>query len=167
QVASRHFGLIELAAEQVPVGKQAATIDRLDLALRDVRVGDEQLTAGTVDGTALVGYAALSEFGGADVSYLENGRITIDFNAPVGGQTVSGTLTGRPTMTDGQFTLAEPQLRVAGLDLPQSLVDALLSSLLRTFRLPDLPFDVSLTSVSANESGLDFGLAGREITIPT
>lgn len=167
QVINRRFGDVRITADQVPVSARSASaeLDRLDLGLHDVTVDDQQLTAGTVDGTAFVDYDSLSSLGGADVGYVADGKITIDFTAPVGGQTVSGTLAGRPVLTDGQLSLIEPQLRVAGIDLPPTLVDALLTTLLRSFALPDLPFDLSLTRVTADEAGMTFGLAGRDLAV--
>ncbi|GAB3763977.1 LmeA family phospholipid-binding protein [Microlunatus parietis] len=167
QLVAQRFGRVNLSAEQIPVTGASAsgTLDRLDLALDDVRIGDRQLTAGTVNGTAFADYASLSSLGGAEIRYVPEGRVTIDFTAPVGGQTVSGTLTGRPVIESGRLSLIEPQLKVGGVDLPQTLVDVLLSSLLRSFTLPQLPFDLALTAVTARESGLEFGLAGRDISI--
>jgi hypothetical protein len=167
QVIAGRFGEVRITADQVPVSARGARadLDRLDLALREVAVTDQQLNAGAVDGTAFVDYASLSSLGGAEVNYVADGKIAIDFTTPVGGQTVSGTLAGRPVLTDGQLGLVEPQLRVAGIDLPQTLVDALLTSLLRSFTLPDLPFNLALTSVTASDSGMTFGLAGRDIAV--
>ncbi len=167
QILAQRFGEVRIAADQVPVKAKTATadLDRLDIALHQVTVSDQQLNAGTVDGTAFVDYASLSTLGGADVSYVSDGKITIDFTAPVGGQTVSGTLTGRPVLVDGQLSLVEPQLRVGGVDLPQTLVENLLPSLLRTFALPPLPFDLTLTSITASDDGMTFGLAGRDIAV--
>ncbi|MFC7621204.1 DUF2993 domain-containing protein [Microlunatus sp. GCM10028923] len=167
QLIAQRFGRVSLSAEQIPVSGASAsgTLDRLDLALDDVRIGERELTAGTVNGTAFADYASLSSLGGAEIRYVPEGRITIDFTAPVGGQTVSGTLTGRPVIDSGRLSLVDPQLKVGGVDLPQTLVDALLSSLLGSFTLPQLPFDLTLTAVKASESGLEFGLAGRDISI--
>ncbi len=167
QVIDRRFGEVRITADQVPVSARGASsdLDRLEIALHEVTVGDQDLTAGTVDGTAFVDYPSLSTLGGADVSYVTDGKITIDFTAPVGGQTVSGTLTGRPVLIEGQLSLVEPQLRVGGVDLPQTLVDALLTSLLRSFTLPALPFDLTLTEVTASDAGMTFGLAGRDIAV--
>ena len=167
QVLARRFGEVRIDADQVPVSARGASadLDKLDLALHEVTFDDQQLKAGVVDGTAFVDYDSLSSLGGADVGYVADGKITIDFTTPVGGQTVSGTLAGRPGLTDGQLSLTEPQLRVAGIDLPQTLVDALLTSLLRSFTLPELPFDLALTSVTASDTGMTFGLAGRDIAV--
>lgn len=167
QLIARHFGRVDLNAEQLPVSGASAsgTLDRLDLTMDDVRFDDRQLTASTVNGTAFAGYDSLSELGGAEIRYVPEGRITIDFTAPVGGQTVSGTLTGRPVIESGRLSLLDPQLKIGGVNLPKTLVDALLSSLLRSFALPELPFDLTLTGVTVTESGLEFGLAGRDVSI--
>jgi len=63
------------------------------------------------------------------------------------------------------ITLDDAKIEVAGVDLPDFTSKALLRALLKPVPLAGIPFDVQVTSVSAEEDGVHAELVGDDLPI--
>ena len=76
-------------------------------------------------------------------------------------------ITGRPELdAEAQtITLTDPEITVAGVDLPGFTADALLRALLKPIPVTGIPLDLRLTSIDPQDSGLYAGVVGDSIPL--
>jgi hypothetical protein len=82
------------------------------------------------------------------------------------GLPVTARVVGRPAVDIARqtLTLAQPQLSVAGVQVPEGTAQALLSSVAKPAPLRGVPFGLKVTGVTAQQDGLAAGLTGGPVT---
>jgi LmeA-like phospholipid-binding len=170
QVMARSVGTVQVVVDDIPAtGDGTLPIAHVDLVLSDVSSTDwfTTMTVSHAEGTARIDYPALQAVAGAPLTYVGNGRLQIVQTATVVGREVKAEITGRPELdAEAQtITLTDPEITVAGVDLPGFTADALLRALLKPIPVTGIPLDLRLSSIDPQEGGLYAGVVGDNIPI--
>lgn len=170
QVVARSVGTVRVVADNIPAtGDGTLPVAHADLVLTDITSTDwfASMTVSHAEGTARIDYAALQGVAGVPLSYVGNGRLQILSTATVVGREVQATIIGAPRLNaeDQTITLSDPEITVAGVDLPGFTADALLRALLKPIPVTGVPLGLRLTSIDPQDSGLYAGVAGDAILI--
>ncbi len=170
QVAARSLDSVRVVLDDIPAeGDGSLPVAHADLRLTDVTTTDwfASMTVARAEGTARIDWSDLPSVAGAPLRYVGSGRVQVEPTTTVIGREVKATITGVPQL-DAQaqtITLTDPKISVAGVDLPGFTADALLQALLQPIPVTGIPFELRLTSIDPQETGLYAGLAGDQITI--
>ncbi|MGI8679522.1 MAG: LmeA family phospholipid-binding protein [Jatrophihabitans sp.] len=167
QLAAGDFDQVTVTATNVPVGG-----DGVSVTFREIRVVLDRVTvtrdfsrvhARTADAVATVGYGALSQALGVDVSYAGNGRIKASKKISVLGQSFTPTITAAPILTGGALSFAAAEINGAG-----ALGGQVSQVLHEVFGVPlplgGIPFDIKIQKLQVDASGLVVRLAGADLT---
>lgn len=170
QVAGRGLREVHVVSDDVGQTNDAALpIRHADLTLHDVTTTDwwKTMNVARADGTALVDYEALKRAAGLPLTYSGRGRFTVKDTQRLYGLTVDATITGRLALDVGQQTvsLADPTVEVSGYTLPDVVAQQLIKAVVRPIPLEGIPFDLHVSSISAEDDGLHVGLDGSDIPI--
>lgn len=170
QVAARSLDSIRVVLDDIPAaGDGSLPVAHADLALTDVTTTNwfASMTVGHAEGTARVDYAALQAVAGSPLTYVGNGRVQRVSPTAIVGREVEVKITGRPELdVEAQtIALADPEISVAGVELPRFTADALRRALLDPIPVTGIPFELRLTSIDPQETGLYAGLVGDDIAI--
>jgi hypothetical protein len=170
QVVGRRLRTVRVVADGVGThGGSAVPVAHTDLVLTDVTTDDwwQTMTAQHAEGTARLDYGALSSVAGVPLRYVGDGRLQTDTTSSLFGLDVKATVTGTPRLDVGAqtITLADPDVRVADVTLPDATASTLLKALLKPIPVTGLPFGLSLTSITPGDDGLDVGLQGDDVTV--
>ena len=119
------------------------------------------------EATALVDWTGVSTLAGQQVSYVADDRMRIDFSVPIGRLSIDGYITGRPQLdVDAQtITVADPQVNVASVDVPQAVVDAVSRIVLQPIPIQNLPYDISVTGLTVQPDGVWCPGTGQDIPL--
>ncbi len=162
------FPRAELVVDQVTVETDAGplTLKHLDMHLGDIRMLDEGIYAGSVNGTVLLPWESIDSLTGLAVSDAGKGRMRVDVSTVVFGATLDGVLTGVPVLNEGTQTVTASQVEVELLQLkvPQSVTDWIVSEYVPSFQV-ELPYELRATSLEVREKGLTIGVAGSDVTM--
>lgn len=170
QVATRSLDAIRVVLDDIPAAEDGyLPVAHADLLLTDVTTTDwfASMMVAHAEGTARIDWSALPSVAGAPLRYVGSGRVQVEPTTTVVGREVRATITGIPQL-DAQaqtITLTDPKVSVAGVDLPGFTADALLQALLEPIPVTGIPFELRLTSIDPQESGLYAGLAGDKIAV--
>jgi hypothetical protein len=170
QVVARSVRTVRVVADDIPAsGDGTLPIAHVDLLLTDIRSNDwfATMTASHAEGTARIAYPALEAVAGAPLTYVGNGRLQIMPTTSIVGREVKAEITGRPELdVEAQtITLADPEINIAGVDLPGFTADALLRALLKPIPVTGVPLGLRLTSVDPQDAGIFAGVAGDSIPL--
>lgn len=171
QVLSGSFGSVRIQAADATVqdGSKAVRIATLDATVTDVTATERyaNIVAGAGTATALVDWASVSEVVGQRLSYVADDRIRLDFSVPLGRLAIDGYVTGRPELNaaDQTITIADPEVNVGQVDVPQVIVDAVSRAVLRPFPIEGLPYDIALTGLVVQPDGLLLTATGADIPL--
>ncbi|HZA71982.1 MAG TPA: DUF2993 domain-containing protein [Propionibacteriaceae bacterium] len=170
QVVARSVGTTRVVADNIPAsGDGALPIAHADLVLTDVTSTDwfTTMTASHAEGTARIDYSALEAVAGAPLTYVGNGRVQIDQTTTIVGREVKTEITGRPELdAEAQtITLTDPEISVAGVDLPGFTADALLRTLLKPIPVTGVPLGLQLSSIDPQDGGIYAGVVGDGIPL--
>jgi DUF2993 family protein len=170
QVVARSVGTVRVVADDIPAsGDGTLPIAHADLVLTDITTADwyDTMTVSHAEGTARIDYPALEAVAGAPLSYVGNGRLRIVNKTAVLGRDVDAEITGRPQLDaeDQTITLTDPEITVAGVDLPGFTADALLRALLKPIPVTGVPLGLRLSSIDPQDGGLFAGVVGDGITL--
>ena len=170
QVLNRDVRAVQVAADDLGAGNQALLpVQHGDFTVTDVTSTDwyRTMTAGHIEGVALLGYDDMSQLAGLTVSYVADGRVEINVNTQVFGVSVHAKITGKPRLEPGKqaVTLADPKITVAEVNLPDLTAQALLKALVQPIELTGVPLGLKLTSVSAEGDGLHLSVAGDNVQL--
>jgi hypothetical protein len=170
QVAARRIGEVHVLADDVGrTNDSALLIQHADLTLHDVTTTDwwKTMNVAHADGTALVGYDTLRQVAGAPLTYVGNGRFTLEGNERLYGLTVQAKISGRLALDAAKQTvsLADATVEVSGYTLPDVIADQLIKAVVRPVPLEGVPFDLRITSIDARDDALHVGLEGTDIPI--
>ena len=145
------------------------TVSHLDLHLHQVTTDASYSSAkaARVDGTATLGYPTVQQLTGQQLTYAPQGRVQLQRPTTLAGISVTANVVGTPKLDVGQqtLTLADPQLTVAGIDVPDDTAKSLLSQVVQPVPVTGLPYGLSLTSVSATDAGLVAGVTGDNLNL--
>lgn len=158
---------ISAAGLEVPAQGRTVLLADVTVDLTGVRTAPATATAERATGGALLDWAQLSDAAGLQASDAGGGRLALTGRVQVLGQTVEGTLTGLPGVTDGgtAVTVRDPEVRLAGLPLPDAWVDVALERLARPVPI-ELPYGLRLTAVAATADGVAVRVGGDDVTVP-
>ena len=170
QVASRSFESVHVIADQVGLGsEQTLAIANVDLRLSDVSTQDwfNTMTVSHAEGTARIDYDVLQALAGIPLTYVGDGRVEITTTTTVLGQNVNARIAGRPRLNvvDQTVTLADPQITVAGVNLPEFTAQALLRAVLKPIPIGGLPMGLTVISIDPRDDGIRADLVGDNLPI--
>jgi len=170
QVVGRHVRRIRVVAEDIPKSdRNAIPVAHADVVLTDVTSDDwfQTMTARHAEGTARVDYPALAAVAGVPLSYAGDGRVQIQSSTSVFGLDLAATVNGTPRLdVDAQtIGLADPDVRVAGVTLPDSTAKAVVAAVARPIPVEAPLFDLTLTSLTPRDDGLHVDLRGEDVLI--
>lgn len=171
QVLGGSFSSVHVTASDATLqsAAQTVTVADLDVTLSQITATDRYriVVAGRGEATALVDWAGVSSLAGQQVSYVADDRMRIDFSVPIGRLSIDGYLTGRPQLdVDAQtITVADPEVSVASVDVPQAVVDAVSRIVLRPFPIENLPYDIAVTGLTVQPYGVLLTGTGRDIPV--
>ena len=170
QVVARSVGTVRVVADDIPAsGDGTLPIAHADLLLTDISSSDwfATMTVSHAEGTARIAYPALEAVAGAPLTYVGNGRLQIVPTTSIVGREVNAEITGRPELdAEAQtISLADPEITIAGVDLPGFTADALLRALLKPIPVTGVPLGLRLTSVDPQDAGIFAGVVGDGIPL--
>ncbi|WP_338041410.1 DUF2993 domain-containing protein [Microlunatus panaciterrae] len=170
QVVGRRFSEVHIVASGVSPPGGGPDLEQLDLRMADVAAthGYRTFTAATVQGSARVGYAALSTYSGRKLSYAGDGqRVRLTVQTTVLGVSMTAKVTGKLGLDVRAQTvdLVDPEISVAGLELPAAVTEQLLARVLKPIAVDGLPLGLRLSSITAGPDGVDCGLGARGVVV--
>jgi hypothetical protein len=170
QVVGRSLDTVRVVLDDIPAeGEGSLPVAHADLALTDVTTTNwfVSMTVAHAEGTARIDWSDLPAVGEAPLRYVGDGRVQVEPTTTVIGREVKATITGIPELDAAAqtITLGDPRISVAGVDLPGFTADALLQALLQPIPVTGIPFELRLTSIDPQETGLYAGLAGDDLII--
>lgn len=177
QVATGRYHRIVVDAGAIPAqGEDGLAVDDLDATLTDVVTTDRfaTVTAGRVQGTARIGYAALSRRAGAAITLgyggqdgSGRGRVTASTSTTLFGTELKVSATGTLGVdsTNQTVSILDPTLDVVGLTLPGSLTEALAARFVRPIPVGALPLGVRLDGVEPTADGVVATVSGTDVKI--
>jgi hypothetical protein len=171
QVVTRDVRSVRVAAERVSAGTDAGLlpIAHTDRVLTDIPSPDwyKTMTAGHIEGIALVTYADLTRLANVPIAYVNDGRVEIQVTAQVLGVDVRAKITGKPRLEPNEqaMTLAEPMIAIADVSLPNLTAQALLRALLKPIPLEGVPLGLKLSSVTAEQDGVHLAVNGDNVPL--
>ncbi len=167
QFASRDFQQVTVTADQVPVGSAPASLvlSRVRLVLSDITTSADfsRIHAAKATATGTVDYAALGGVLGVDIRYAGSGRVRVSKRITVLGHTVRPTITAEPAIVNGALSFGRAEINGAGALAGDAA--RVLSSVFQVHPpLQGIPFQVRVTGLRVDSSGLQISLRGRDIT---
>ncbi len=168
QLLRGSYSSVHLRATDVRPPDQQASLALFDVRLHELTTSNrfETFTAASLDGSAVVDYANAKSLSSQPIQYAPDGRVSVAVQTTLINVPVTATITGRPlvNVADQTLTLADPQVNVAGVDLPSSTSEALLTSVLKPVAITGVPYGLQVTGMTAQPDGLDVTLTGRNVT---
>ena len=170
QVAARSLDSVHVIADDISATSDVLLpIAHADLVFTDVSTTDwfASMTVAHAEGTARIDYSALQTLAQAPLTYVGNGRVQIVTTATVLGREVKAQITGAPRLDveDQTISLTDPDITVAGVNLPDFTADALLRALLKPIPITGVPLDLRLTSIDPQDSGIHAVVVGDSIPL--
>jgi DUF2993 family protein len=171
QVVTRDVRSVRVAADRVSANSDAGLlpIAHTDLVLTDITSPDwyKTMTAGHIDGIALVTYEDLTRLAGVPITYVNDGRVEIQVTAQVLGVDVRAKITGKPRLEPNEqaMTLADPTIAIADVSLPNLTAQALLRALLKPIPLEGVPLGLKLSAITAEEDGVHLAVNGDNVPL--
>lgn len=163
----RSFSSVRVVADDVRPPEATAPVKHVDIQLRDLSSSDNfrTSTARQLSGTATLDYPTVKALTGQSLRYARDGKVEASAPTTVMGLSVTAVVVGRPVLNqaDQTISLAEPELTVDGVTVPESTSESLLSSVAKPEPITEVPFGLKLTSVTAQPEGLVAGLTGDEV----
>jgi hypothetical protein len=169
QLMRRSFDSVHVVADDVtPTDQQPTALEHVDLELRDVTSSDDfaTSTAGRAEGTATFDYATAEQLTGLALRYAPEGRVEFSTQTPLLGVPVTARVVGRPLLDVAAqtLTLDDPEITVAGVDVPGATSQALLDALVKPAPITGVPYGLSVTDITAQADGLTAAVTGENVT---
>lgn len=166
QFASGRYDHVRVTARDVRAGtsSSALVLSRLRLDFRTVTASRNfnRFHARRATARATVSYASLGRRLGATVGYAGNGQIQARKRFTVLGQTISPSITLAPKLTGDVLTFVASSTN--GLQgVPQQVGDAL-RAIGIDLPLRGIPFNIKVTSLRADDRGLELALSGKNLS---
>lgn len=149
------------------VAGRAIALQKPDLTLTGVKARSKTVTARTLSGSVVLTYDDLTKLAGVKVGYAGPGRIAVTANLDVLGQKVDAVASGAPVLDVAAqtVTIGQPQISVAGLQLPKSAVDQLTKALVKPVAVP-LQYGLKLAALTPSAAGVEAKVSGTDVTLP-
>jgi hypothetical protein len=164
QFFDRRYDRVTASARDVPAGggDTRLTLSDVTFSFADVTTNRDfsRFTARTGRARATVSYAELGKVLGITVTYAGKGRIEATKKLTVSGESVSPTITVEPKVLDGVLSFTNSSLQG---NAPSQVGDILRKIFRLDLPLSNLPFDIKVTSLSADARGLELRLAGKNL----
>jgi len=170
QVALQSLSSVRVVADQVGLTTEAPlVVQHVELVLTDVVSTDRfaTLTASHLEGTALVAYDQLPALAGVPMTYAGNGMFRVETTTTVLSVPVKAVVTGGLGLDVGDQTvsLTDPEVVVAGVDLPEMAAKALVRAVARPVPIKGIPFDLQVTALRPLDNGLHADLSGDNVAL--
>jgi LmeA-like phospholipid-binding len=170
QLAARSIRSVHVVADDMNATSDVLLpIGHADLVLSDVTTTDwyASMTVSHAEGTARIDYSALEKLAKVPLSYVGSGRVKVETTATIVGRKVTAQITGSPRLDveDQTITLGDPDVTVAGVNLPGFTAAALLRALLKPIKISGVPLDLRLTSIDPQDGGINATVIGDSIPI--
>jgi hypothetical protein len=151
-----------------PPGRAGTALGSADVTMRDVTSSDRFHTfhAAQLEGTGTIDYASAKQLTGYPITYAPDGRLKVTIQTQLSGVPVTADIVGRPDVSaaDQTLSLADPQLAVAGVDVPDTTAQALLGRLLKPVPISGIPYGLKLSALTATPDGLQAAVSGSDVT---
>jgi hypothetical protein len=169
QLLAGSLSSVHVVADQVaPPGRPGTALGRVDVTLQSVSSPDRfrTFTAARVDGTGTLDYASAQQLSGYPLAYAEEGRVELTLKTEFASLPVTAQVTGRPEVDVAAQTLSltEPELSMAGVDVPDTTSQALLDRLLAPVPIVGVPYGLTISDVAATPTGLQATIQGSNIS---
>lgn len=170
-LVTREFPRVQVQARQMPVqADQATTIPLydVDVTLTDVRYEPDAVHADTLAGGGWLDYADLSAVAGTRITRADETRLSFERDVEFMGRAFTGRLLGRPSLDpDAQtISLAEPELDLAGVAIPDGASQALVDAIIRPIAV-QLPYGIKLDGLTPADQGLQITVDASGVTFPS
>jgi hypothetical protein len=172
QAVGGRYDDVRISLTAAELGQPEGT--RADVTLRGVEVPLSSVVSGSVeevpvesvDGTATLSYALLSEQLGGDTTLRREGDgLRITKTVDVVGQTLPLTAVGTVTLEGNELVVDVEEASGAGVEIPDFLVDRVADLLDLRYAVPALPFGLQLTDVTPAEDGVDIRVQGTDTVL--
>jgi LmeA-like phospholipid-binding len=172
QAVGGRYDDVRISLTAAELGQPEGT--RADVTLRGVEVPLSSVVSGSVeevpvesvDGTATLSYALLSEQLGGDTTLRREGDgLRITKTVDVAGQTLPLTAVGTVTLEGNELVVDVEGASGAGVEIPDFLVDRVADSLDLRYAVPALPFGLQLTDVTPAEDGVDIRVQATDTVL--
>jgi LmeA-like phospholipid-binding len=172
QAVGGRYDDVRISLTAAELGQPEGT--RADVTLRGVEVPLSSVVSGSVeevpvesvDGTATLSYALLSEQLGGDTTLRREGDgLRITKTVDVVGQTLPLTAVGTVTLEGNELVVDVEEASGAGVEIPDFLVERVADSLDLRYAVPALPFGLQLTDVTPAEDGVDIRVQATDTVL--
>lgn len=170
QVAGRHLRRVHVVADDIPRSDRSQVpVAHVDVVLDDVTTDDwfATATAAHAQGSARLDYAALGQVAGLPLTYVGGGRVEARTSTSVLGVDLAARVSGTPRLDVAAQTvsLADTEVRVAGVELPGSTADALVAAVAKPIPVSGPLFGLRLTGLTPEDDGLHVTLEGDDVLL--
>jgi hypothetical protein len=172
QALGGRYDDVRISLTAAELGQPEGT--RADVTLRGVEVPLSSVVSGSVeevpvesvDGTATLSYALLSEQLGGDTTLRREGDgLRITKTVDVVGQTLPLTAVGTVTLEGNELVVDVEEASGAGVEIPDFLVERVADSLDLRYAVPALPFGLQLTDVTPAGDGVDIRVQATDTVL--
>lgn len=179
QVLAERYESISIVLRDVrgAVGGETLSLPRLDIDARNVhasietlRSGQGEVTAESVNGTALLTYASVAQLMDQPGLRLseQGGKLVVKAPMEVLGQQVTVSGEAKLSVADGKVRIGFDTVTAEGLPaLPpaQALLNAYAKQISVDLALPELPFQLKVQQVQPRSDGLAVTATARDVPI--
>ena len=151
-----------------PEGTSAdVSLQGVRVALSDVLSGSvQQVPVERVDGTASLSYDLLAQQLGPGATVAREGDgLRVERTVEVSGVTVPLIATGSVALDGDTLVVDVDEVTSAGVDVPGFLTDQVSDALELRYGIPDLPFGLQVTGVTAGDDGVRIAVAATDTVL--
>lgn len=168
--ATRRFPAVRVQGAEMPLALGGGTtlpFYEVDATLRDVSFDEAQVRGASLAGTGRLAYDDVGRLADARVTHAGGDRVAFERRLSVQGLNLEVRLTGVPAWNAERQTLsiAQGQLDVAGVRLPDQATDALMDRMVQPIAAP-LPLGLRLDAVRPTPEGLWADVSGADVVFP-
>ncbi|MET1004419.1 MAG: DUF2993 domain-containing protein [Propionibacteriaceae bacterium] len=169
QILGQKLTSVHVVADDVTeTGTAGVSLANVDVRLRGLTSPDRFRTfnAERADGSATLDYATAEKLVHLPLSYAGENRLKISVQTKLVAIPVTAEIVGRPDVNeaDQTFTLADPKITMAGVDVPEATSESLLQTLVKPMPITGVPFGLSVSDITAQPDGLNAVVLGDDIT---
>lgn len=170
QVMRGSVDTMHVVADNIPASDASRIgVRHIDLHLNGLSSDDRYrtVTAAKAEGTATIDYATFQTMAGFPAAFVGDGRVELTVDSKVLTVDLLAKITGRPELNvaDQTITLAEPKVTVGGVDIPEFTAKALLATAVKPVPVTDVPFGLTLSSITAEAAGINAGVSGTNVVV--
>ena len=164
------LGSGRVEARDVTLGWQGrqVSLEQVDIQVHGLAPlrDPQQAVINRLDGSVQLGYPAISDLSGAQVSFLGDGRIRAHAQVTMLDTTLPAVVdAGLGVDSAGQLSLVAPQAQIGGVPVPSTLLSSVLGSVQSRLVLPGLPSPLTYSGVSVASDGIRVGIVGAGVEV--